>query len=137
MWPAETSPSARPSRTQLAAMRIEELRFLRIGGGRRVVHRDDLGRVHDLDLGAAVAGVARAAARAPPSCRRAGVEMPNSRAAAIAPSTLTGGAWSPPIASTAIRTLSLSPLQATRVRGLYEPRRQVRNPRPSARLARC
>ncbi len=32
--------------------------------------------------------------------------MPNSRAAATAPSTLTCGAWSPPIASTAIRTLS-------------------------------
>ena len=30
VWPAETSPSARPSRTQLAAIRIEELRFFRI-----------------------------------------------------------------------------------------------------------
>ena len=32
--------------------------------------------------------------------------MPNSRTAAIAPSTLTRGASSPPIASTAIRTLA-------------------------------
>ncbi len=31
--------------------------------------------------------------------------MPNSRTAATAPSTLTPGAWSPPIASTAMRIL--------------------------------
>ena len=91
---------------------------MRIGGRRRIVERHDLRRVDDLDLGAGVAGVLRrsvASSAALPTSRR---RIPNSRAAATAPSTLTSGAWSPPIASTAIRTSALSAADA-RVRELY------------------
>ena len=72
--------------------------------GRGIVHLDDLRGLDDLDLPPRLAGRGeqRLELRGAPTRSDA---IPNSRAAAIAPSTLTCGAWSPPIASTAMRML--------------------------------
>ena len=119
--PAETSPWARPSRTQLAATRIDELRFLRIGvvAGSSIVTTSDASTISMSGPEYPASRTSTSSSAARPTSRQV---MPNSRTAAIAPSTLTRGASSPPIASTAIRTPSLSLLKATRVREVYRGR---------------
>ena len=105
---------------------------------RGVVHRHDLGGVHDLDLGAGGTRPRRAAARARRARPTRRVEIPNSRAAATAPSTLTAGAWSPPIASTAIRTSALSRRDGKpRVRGIIATRGARSSPRASTPRPTC
>ena len=105
-------------------------------GRGRVVHRDDLGRVHDLDVRPGVPRVVAAAARARAAGPRAAQEIPNSRAAATAPSTLTRGAWSPPIASTAIRTSASLPEGITSAGIIPGPERRRKTERSAIHVSR-
>ena len=89
--PAETRPAARPSRTQLAAMRMEELRFLRIGAvpGSSIVTTSAASVISISGPEYPASASSRFRTAVLPTSR---VWIPYSRAAAIAPSTLTVGA---------------------------------------------
>jgi len=110
--PAVTRAWARPSLTSSAQRRIEERPLLADGGDGGLVHAHHLLGVDDLDarrhamptLGTELeAGERRPRSAARSPTRR--IEAPSSRAERTAPSTAHCGAKSPPMASTAMRSM--------------------------------
>src|SRR5436305_794617 len=111
--PAVTRACARPSLTSSAQRRIEERRFLRIG----VIAGSSMPTTSSAWTISRLPG---ASLRAPDPSRASSASMrgrsptrrmaaPSSAAARTAPSTAERGAWSPPMASTAIGMLGNCP----------------------------
>src|ERR1019366_602523 len=94
-------PLARPSRTHSAAIRMDARRFFRMGvmeGSSKRTTSSASTTPTRLPLYAVLWSPDSISRRRPTRS----VSRPKSTAAATAPSTLTRGAWSPPMASTAI-----------------------------------